>query len=400
MKLFEKNELKLLWPFYLEVLISTLFFFAAAFMVVYFNNLGFSIFQIGVLTSSTWLASLVFEIPTGAVADVYGRKFSVLLGFFIEGLGALLIFFFTDFYYLVFVFAFIGFGATFSSGAKEAWVVDLVKSNQKLMKNYFVKISSVLGFSAIFSGIIGAWFVKNFGLRPIWLVGSVSFLVSIIFLLFARENFSGNKPTVKKSLLKLKNQTEKSFWYTKRHPVLSYLILASIVGIFASLLESAFTWIPYLQEVGLQDHQFGYLFSAMGVMGFVAPLIGGKLSRIGKEKKFIMFSIALTILCTVFIIFTNTLIPALTIFMLTFLFSQMYAPISSVYFQKFAPSKMRATITSVKSMLSALAGVIFLPIVGLIVDKIGPKYSIFLSAIFSLPVLFIYLKIREPRQKN
>src|SRR3989344_1277986 len=85
MKFFKQGELKLLWLFYLDALISPMLFFMPAFIIIYFRNLGFSLFQISLLTMMMPLLMLLFEIPTGAIADVYGRKFSVLLGALIQG---------------------------------------------------------------------------------------------------------------------------------------------------------------------------------------------------------------------------------------------------------------------------------------------------------------------------
>lgn len=92
MKLFKQGELKLLWPFYMDAFISATLFFMPAFIIVYFRNLGFSLFQISLLTMMMSLSILLFEIPTGAIADIYGRKFSVLLGAIIQGIAMVFVF--------------------------------------------------------------------------------------------------------------------------------------------------------------------------------------------------------------------------------------------------------------------------------------------------------------------
>ena len=70
MKFFKQGELKLLWPFYLDALISPMLFFMPAFVVVYFRDLGLSLFQISILTMMMPLFMFLFEIPTGAIADI------------------------------------------------------------------------------------------------------------------------------------------------------------------------------------------------------------------------------------------------------------------------------------------------------------------------------------------
>ena len=98
MKLFSDGELKILWPFYLEYFISSLLYFMPVFMILYLSRLNFSFTQIGILLAIYPLTSLIFEIPTGAIADLYGRKFSVLFGYFIEGICMLGLFFFENYF--------------------------------------------------------------------------------------------------------------------------------------------------------------------------------------------------------------------------------------------------------------------------------------------------------------
>ena len=138
MNLFQKNELRTLWPFYLDSLVSPLLFFMPAFIVVFLTGLELSFFQIGILITAMPLFMLIFEIPTGAIADLYGRKFSVLLGYFLEGLAVLSLFFIRDYYLMLGAFALLGFASTLSSGSKEAWIIDLVKDKGKNLSKSFL----------------------------------------------------------------------------------------------------------------------------------------------------------------------------------------------------------------------------------------------------------------------
>jgi MFS family permease len=209
MKFFKKGELKLLWPFYLDSLISPMLFLISAFMVVYFRNFGLSLFQTSLLFAMIPLFMILFEIPTGAIADLYGRKFSVLIGTIILGITIISIFFLTNFYALLFAFAMIGIGNTFSSGAKEAWITDLIKKEKKdFLLGYFAKSSSMESFGLVLSGIIGALLVKQFGISVIWIVTGLSFLITFSFLIFAKEHFVKRKIKIKILLKILQNNLQ------------------------------------------------------------------------------------------------------------------------------------------------------------------------------------------------
>lgn len=72
MKIFQKNELKILLPFYLESFLAFIIQFVPAFALIYFISIGMDIVKIGFLMAMVPLASLIFEVPTGAIADIYG----------------------------------------------------------------------------------------------------------------------------------------------------------------------------------------------------------------------------------------------------------------------------------------------------------------------------------------
>src|SRR4051812_5095387 len=96
--LFKKDELKNLWPFYLYLLVYGLSTMIYPFTIVHFMNIGLTFFQISVITAVNGLLMVLFEIPTGAFADGVSRKYSMVLGFSIVALAAILIGFTSNFY--------------------------------------------------------------------------------------------------------------------------------------------------------------------------------------------------------------------------------------------------------------------------------------------------------------
>ncbi|MDD5192381.1 MAG: MFS transporter [Candidatus Nanoarchaeia archaeon] len=399
MKLFEKSELKLLWPFYLEYFLASLLYLAPAFLTIYFLNIGFSLFQIGLIAAASGLAILVFEIPTGAFADLYGRKMSVLLGYFIEGVCMLSLFFIKDFYWVVLIFGLWGFGATFSSGSKDAWIVDMInKKNKKFIHGFFNKMQVFINLGSFFSGLLGVVIVKYFGISIIWPISAACYLASAVLLaLFAKEIYTTRRIKVRDSFINLKTQTKKSLNYSYQHHVLFYLFIALVIFVFASQLQANISWVPLLKDLGMKDYQFGYLWSAMTLIVAISPIVGIKFLKKGKERNFIVLTIILGAVINLFILFAFNLLLAIPILLLSLFFFFSKNPAAEVYFHRFIPSKLRATVGSVRSMIGALASVIALPIAGLLVDWIGPKYTIFISSLLMIPAIILYLKIKEDK---
>ena len=78
-----------------------------------------------VLIGTTLEASiLIFEIPTGIVADLYSRRLSIIIGIFIIGLGFIVQGSWALFIPILIAQVLWGIGYTFTSGAVEAWITD------------------------------------------------------------------------------------------------------------------------------------------------------------------------------------------------------------------------------------------------------------------------------------
>lgn len=399
MGMFKESELKILWPFYIDLFFSRILHFAAAFLVVYFIGLGFSAFQIGMLIAVMPLTALLFEIPTGAVADIYGRKFSVLLGYALEGVGYLLLFFTQDFYSVLFVFALIGFGTTFSSGSKEAWITDLIKGkNKKFLHDYFVKRSSFTNLGLFLSGLLGALIVKQFGLPIIWVFAFSSFLLSIIILLFAEEIYKKRKVHAKQSFKELNKQVKTSINYSRKHHVLFYFLMAVFIFEFAFAFNESLSWTPFLQSFGFPDHAFGYLWSALALAMAISPWAAKKFLAKGKERKFIISVVSISALITLLVLFVQNISFALLVTVASIFFYTMRIPPERVYFHRFIPSKLRATIGSIETMILSIASIISIPLVGLLIDAIGARLTIFLSGILMIPGIIIFYKIKDAKK--
>jgi len=104
MSFFKKGELRLLWPFYFDALFISMLFLYPIFYVLYFREIGFSLVQIGLFGSAYGLAMLIFEIPTGAIADIWGRKISTILGWFLAGIAMIAVVFTNNFYAILALF--------------------------------------------------------------------------------------------------------------------------------------------------------------------------------------------------------------------------------------------------------------------------------------------------------
>ena len=384
-----KEELKLLWPFYMEAFLGTVLFIMIPFMVVYFSSLGFSATQIGFLLAAMPLASLIFEIPTGAIADLYGRKFSTILGWGLEGLLCISLFFVSGFYSIAIILFLIGFSGTLVSGSYEAWAVDLAG---KLTNRYFATKQSLYNLAFIFSGILGAVLVARFGISIIWPVSGVALLISVFFLSFGKESFKPEKVKIKESFKRVLKQTKEAINYSYKHPVLFYLLLISTVTVLFSSVNSFLSWTPLLEEYGFPASSWGYIWSAAGLLGVIVPLFSLKVKKM--KKALIFSSIGLLLYC-LGVFFSSGLYFAIGMILFFFVLADFESPIWKTYMHSFIPSKTRATVGSIDGLLASIVAIIALPLIGFLIDFLGARTTILASGLLMVICLIFYSRIRE-----
>jgi MFS transporter, DHA3 family, tetracycline resistance protein len=90
------------------------------------QTVGLDPFQLILLGTALELTVFVLEVPTGIVADIYSRRLSVIIGVLLMGLGFMLEGSFPFFVTVVLAQVLWGMGATFESGARDAWLTDEV----------------------------------------------------------------------------------------------------------------------------------------------------------------------------------------------------------------------------------------------------------------------------------
>lgn len=131
----------------------------SAVYVLFLINQGLDLFQVGLVNFAFMVGIFLLEVPTGAFADHFGRKKSIILSdIFI--IFAFLTYFFSS-TLLMFIAAEIlaAVGYTFSSGALDAWLVDSLQEKELDGKIDFVfsRASIISKTASLFGGLIGAY---------------------------------------------------------------------------------------------------------------------------------------------------------------------------------------------------------------------------------------------------
>ena len=343
---------------------------------------------------------VIFEIPTGIVADTTGRRRSFLLGTIALSVSTLLYVMLwqiqAPFVWWAIVSVFIGLGFTFFSGAVEAWLVDALTAADFKgdLETVFGRGQVVGGAAMLIGSVAGGFIAQRMSLgAPFVLRGIILLLVFVVaFRLMHDIGFSPRKgASVGSEIRQLAAATIDHGW---REPAVKWLMVQGLfvggVGIYAF-----YALQPYLLELyGDPD--------AYQVAGLVAAIVAGAQILGGVAAPLIrrMFHRRTSALITTAVVACVTLgaigmtdnfyvvIALIVVWALLFSASR---PIRQTYLNGLIPSKERASILSLDSMMASLGGVGIQPALGRAADVWGYASSYVIGAALSalsIPFLF------------
>ena len=218
-------------------------------------NAGLDIFQVFIANAAFTAGSVLFELPTGVVADTWGRRTSFLLSAIIllattlaylavaDSGGGLLAF--------CAVSVVMGLGFTFYSGAVEAWVVDALKATgfEGQLDRVFARGSMITGM-AMLVGTIGGGLLGSIDLGLPYLVRAAMLgLVFVVELITMQElGFAPRSLRLAKLPSELRKVAAESVAFGWRKRSVRLLMVFSFFQ-WSFLSWGFYAWQPYFLEL-------------------------------------------------------------------------------------------------------------------------------------------------------
>jgi MFS family permease len=348
---------------------------------------------------------VIFEVPTGIVADTIGRRTSYLLGTLtLSGSSLLYVLLWqieAPFWEWAVVSLLLGLGFTFFSGAVEAWLVDALTAT-----DYGGRLETVFGRGQIVTGagmlggsVAGGFIAQQVSLgTPFVLRGAILIVMFVVaFRLMHDVGFTPEKGG--RPLAEMRKIAANSIDYGWRVPAVKWLMVEALftggVGIYAF-----YALQPYLLELygDPQAYEIAGLAAAIvaGAQilgGVAAPRIRALFRR---RTSALLVTAALSVIALALI---GAIQSFWAVIGLTTVWGLLFAatmPIRQTYINGMIPSRQRATILSFDSMMASTGGVWAQPVLGRVADTSGYAASYLLSAgiaAFALP--FIALSRRQ-----
>jgi MFS family permease len=330
---------------------------------------------------------VLFEVPTGIVADTIGRRMSYLLGTVTLTVATLLYVLLwqieAPFWQWAVASMLLGLGFTFFSGAVEAWLVDALTATgfSGEMETVFGRGQIVTGIAMLTGSVAGGFIAQQTSLGvPFVLRGLV--LIVMFALAFRLMHDIGFRPDKGgRPLVEMRKIASDSIEYGWRVPAVKWLMVEVLftggVGIYAF-----YALQPYLLELygDPQAYQIAGLVAAI-VAG--AQIAGGiaapRIRRLFRRRTSALIATAgLSVITLGLIGLVESFWAVIALIVIWGLLFAATLPIRQTYLNGLIPSRQRATILSFDSMMSSTGGVWTQPLLGRAADVWGyaPSYLI------------------------
>lgn len=383
----------------LSIIINLALTVFGAITYIFLIKSGFSYQQIGIYLSTFWITSMLFEIPTGILVDVYKQKKTLIFSSLIRVIGIFMLAFNFGSLFIILLSAIItGFSEAFLSGNLGTWIVNEInKSNENIELNIIFSRLNI--FSVIFgilSGYIGSDFLFKIDIKLPFIVSSVFLLIfcMLVYLLLVDEknkiiNFNTE---LKKIKIQYNNVINECKVMVKRKDLYYFLYFFLIVNLID--LGPSQQWQEIYKNLSILS--LGIIWIIIGISNVLGNYISGKIN-IDKysTKKWLLIILFIDIL----LVFVQSISEKfILMFFVHIIIFGIIGVILSVYKHKkvIKNDEIRATATSVFNTFDSLIMTILLTVNGYLSTSLGilNSWKVFLS--IALIIILIIAFIKEP----
>src|SRR5215212_8775529 len=386
------------YKLYLVLQFLTGLFFSMMFVVTSFYEAtvaGLSGMQLVLVGTTVEVTILLFEVPTGIVADVYSRRLSVIIGFFLMGIGFLVEGTFPIFGMILLTQVLWGIGYTFTSGATQAWLSDEI--GEENANRAFLR-GSQFDLAGALIGMLVAIPLGNIAVNLPILVGGWAVLgIAVLLMLLMPE--TGFKPVPQEdrnSFQHMGHIFSKGLIAVRSRPVLlSVLGIGFIYGLYSEGWDRL--WVKYLVDnftlpsiFGMNEVAFfGFLRAAGMLLSILATRQVEKRLDANHAPSIARAMLWITVLLSA-AIFTFAFSPTLAVSILAVIVvsitRNVMEPLYNAWVNQRLDSDTRATVISMSGQVDAIGQVASGPVAAL-VSLTSVRAAITMASLLLAPAL-------------
>lgn len=352
--------------------------------VLYLSYCGMNLGQIGILEGVYHITSMLFEVPSGAVADLLGRKKSMVISRVLVAISCLIMLVSKNFWLFALSFFIQALGNNFNSGSEEALIYDSMKALGREEHyigvygrlNVLIEVSQ--GIATVLGGILAEYsFLFCYGAS---FIIAICALLPVLFMVEVPieklEQKGKNIITILVDHFKISASILK-----ENRNILKVIVFFQ--GIFTAQTMLFFYSQQYFFDMGYNKIWISMFMLAFSLNSCVGALLSEKI--VVRLKKRTALAAGIMIACAIGCFsFQNIVLSVVALSLAGFCASVLY-PFQSSVLNQMIPSEQRATLISISSMFFSIGMIILFPIAGFLADKFG------LARIFAILGILLFI---------
>lgn len=362
--------------------------------IVYYQS-RISLAEISLVVAFQYITQMVFELPSGAMADLIGRRNTTFLGYFFAAIGYLLFPFADSIGHFILIVFLIGLADSFRSGAEEALLYDsfVQDGNAEGFKKAYANSNIVYSFGLIISTALGGILFGINNHLPYVFYGISLTIGAVLVAMFIEPIIDSEKFTLRNYIQQIKDGSREVFKNDYNKYLSLYYIFVGGIAWSGTLYFNEYM----LVDLGFSADVRGYLSAGMRLINvFLIAKVLQNNKLFGTKGTFILFPVLM-----LFAYLPGYYLQG--IWGLPFIQAAMIATtarwiILSPLVNEVFSSKFRATAISYLSLLIGFVYVALTAVSGLIIPLYGVKtmYSL-LGIIVAITVVPLTSKLLKTK---
>jgi len=360
-------------------------------IILFFKENGLSLTEIMVLQGAYSLTVALFEVPSGYLADLFGRKACIVFSTIFSFVGFLFFCFFSGFYYFLIAQILVGFAGSLISGSDSALIYDtLLQTNNK---DDYAKIEgrnyAIGNFSEATAGIFGGFLAVSSIYLPVYVQTAFIFLsIPIAFTLVEPEikNITSSKNSLQSIFILVKStllESSKLRWL---------IVYSSAMGV--ATLSMAWFSQPFFIAIDLPLVLFGIFWALLNFSSGISSYNSHYFSNKFNYKSLIYFSVIMSL--SFFLLGSSIISYGLFFIFIIYFLRGIVTPILRNEINKITSSNIRATVLSVRSFIIRVSFAILAPVLGFIAEHNSLSITFyFLAVVVGFSTLLSAFKLNK-----
>ncbi len=388
--------------------------FFEPFLILFFLEKGIVFFQIGILYSIREIGRNILEIPSGIIADAFGRKKSMIFAFSTYIISFIIFSLGSKFYLYIIAMIFYSMGDAFRTGTHKAMIFEYLKikgwKNQKI--HYYGHTRSASQIGSAVSSILAALLVLYTGKYSlIFIFSTIPYILDLILMISYPNVLNGEIKSIYFSDIRnnFKTILHDFFLSFKQKKIIKAIgnlsvhssIFKTTKDYLQAIIYSFTLSIPLLPN--LNNNRKSAIF--IGIIYFIIFILTSWISRksgvFADKMKSIEKPLNLTLItgfvllllsgiCYHYQFFTFSII----FFLGIHLIENLRNPIGVAYLSDMYSENILATALSANSQAKSIIAAIFAPIIGYLADSFDIGIALSIVSVF-LIILYPILQIKK-----